>query len=333
VSAAIKNPKPVYLIAGDDPSLVANEVRDLLDNLIGDRDPTLVVEEVGGAGSEELDVGSVIDSFMTPPFLVDLRVVVVRDIGRLNSDDAKRVLQALDSPPPGAAMILVAGHGAMPRGFSKSIGSHGEIIDVTARRFNERKSYLTSHLRDAPIRLSADAQKSLSTHLGEDLGRLNGLLETLSAAYGEGVTVDVDMLEPFLGSQGSVPIFDLTDAIDRGELATALGIIDRMMGPGGTSAHVIVASLDSHFSRVARLDGTDIRSGEEAATLLGVNAFPAKKALDLARKFDTATISSAIALVADADLDLKGMSGLEDRMIIEILVARLSRLSGASRRS
>ena len=165
------------------------------------------------------------------------------------------------------------------------------------------------------------------------MGRLNGLLETLSAAYGEGVTVDVDMLEPFLGSQGSVPIFDLTDAIDRGELATALGIIDRMMGPGGTSAHVIVASLDSHFSRVARLDGTDIRSGEEAATLLGVNAFPAKKALDLARKFDTATISSAIALVADADLDLKGMSGLEPRMIIEILVARLSRLSGASRRS
>jgi DNA polymerase-3 subunit delta len=327
-----KEHKPVYLITGEDPSLVANEVRVVLDELLGGRDPALVVEEVGGGGGEELDVGAVIDSYTTPPFLIDLRVVVVRDIGRMKAEDAKRIVAALVPPPPGAVLVLVAGHGAAPRGLAKSIAEHGTVLDVTARRAGERKSYLAEHLRGAPVRLTAEAQRLLSAHLGEDLGRLHGLLETLAAAYGEGVSVDGAMLAPFLGTKGSVPIFDLTDAIDRGELANALGVVDRMMGPGGSSGHEILASLDFHFSRAARLDGADLRSGDEAAALLGVAPFPAKKALDLSRQLGSEALKSALGLIADADLDLRGMTGLSERMVVEILVARLARLCGAQRR-
>ena len=39
----------VYLVKGDDASLVAQEVRTLLDEVVGDRDHALVVEEIGGA--------------------------------------------------------------------------------------------------------------------------------------------------------------------------------------------------------------------------------------------------------------------------------------------
>ena len=37
-----------YLVKGDDASLVAQEVRALLTELVGDRDHALVVEEIGG---------------------------------------------------------------------------------------------------------------------------------------------------------------------------------------------------------------------------------------------------------------------------------------------
>ena len=333
MSAATKTTtQPVYLISGDDPSLIANEVRSLLGTLVGQRDASLVVEEVGGAGNEDLDVGAVLDAYLTPPFLVDLRIVVVRDIGRLNSDDVKRVTSTLENPPSGAVLVLVAGGGAMPRGFSKAIGEHGTVIDVAARRFAERKSYLAEHLRGAPVRLNAQAQQELSKHLGEDLGRLHGLLETLSSAYGQGVTVDAEMLQPFLGSRGAVPIFDLTDAIDKGDRAEALRVITRMMGPGGSSGHEILASLDYHFTRVARLEGADVRNGDDAAALLGIAAYPAKKVLDLARRMDGGSIKDAVELVANADLDLKGMTGLSEAMIMEILVARLSRVVGATKR-
>ena len=104
------------------------------------------------------------------------------------------------------------------------------------------------------------------------------------------------------------------------------------MGPGGSSGHEILASLDYHFTRVARLEGADVRNGDDAAALLGIAAYPAKKVLDLARRMDSGSIKDAVELVANADLDLKGMTGLSEAMIMEILVARLSRVVGATKR-
>src|SRR6185437_657251 len=74
---------PAYLVKGDDPSLVAQAARTLIEELVGERDPALVVEEHGGPSADDLDVGAVVDACTTPPFLIDRRVVVVRDAGRI----------------------------------------------------------------------------------------------------------------------------------------------------------------------------------------------------------------------------------------------------------
>ena len=63
------------------------------------------------------------------------------------------------------------------------------------------------------------------------MGRLEGLLGTLATAYGDGATVSVAELEPFLGEAGSLAPWDLTDAIDAGETAQALAVLHRMLGP------------------------------------------------------------------------------------------------------
>ena len=71
-------------------------------------DAAMVVEEHGGSGADELDVGLVVDALTTPPFLADRRVVVVRDAGRLVAADAGRLVACLDDPLPGVV--------ARPRG-------------------------------------------------------------------------------------------------------------------------------------------------------------------------------------------------------------------------
>jgi DNA polymerase-3 subunit delta len=74
------------------------------------------------------------------------------------------------------------------------------------------------------------------------------------------------------------------------------------------------------------LDGATVSSGEEAAQLLSVpSAFVGKKALEQSRRLGSARIAQAIALLADADLDVKGATGLPPEIVVEILVARLSR--------
>lgn len=315
----------VHLVRGDDPALVGQATRALVERLAGNLDPSLVVEEHGAA--EELDVASIVDACTTPPFLADRRVVVVRDAGRLSAADAGRLADALQEPVPSVHLVLVAGGGTIPPALVKAATAGGEVVDATAGRGRERGRWMADQLRHAPVRLDALAARRLEEHLGEDLGRLAGLLESLAAAYGEGATVSVAALEPFLGEAGAVPPWDLTDAIDAGDVPGALRALHRLLA-AGRAAPVVVATLHSHFSNMLRLDGADVLSGEDAAALLGARSpFVAKKALERARQLGSERIGQAVTLVADADLDVKGQTALPPELVLEVLVARLARLT------
>ena len=98
-----------YLVKGDDASLVAQEVRTLLNDVVGDQDNALVVEEIGRGLGEDLSVGAIVDACTTPPFLVDRRVVVVREAGRLLTADVPRLVEVIRDPLPATVLILVAG--------------------------------------------------------------------------------------------------------------------------------------------------------------------------------------------------------------------------------
>jgi DNA polymerase III delta subunit len=185
---------PAYLVRGDDPSLVAQEVRSLLARVVGDRDHALAVEEIGGSPADELNVGAIVDACLTPPFLVDLRVIVVRDAGRLLMADVPRLVDVVQEPLPTTVLVLVAGGGTIPAALVKAIAAKGEVVDVTTGKAGERKAWLSEHLRAAPVHLDRGATDLLADHVGEDLGRVEGLLSALSAAYGDGASVSADDL-------------------------------------------------------------------------------------------------------------------------------------------
>jgi len=315
----------VHLVRGDDPALVAQAARALVDRLAGNLDPSLVVEE-HGAGVE-LDVGAVVDACTTAPFLVDRRVVVVRDAGRLSAPDGARLAETVEHPLPSVHLVLVSGGGAVPTPLVRVATAAGEVLEVGAGRGRERGRWMAERLRHAPVKLDAAAGRRLEEHLGEDLGRLEGLLESLAAAYGEGAAVNVAALEPFLGEAGAVPPWELTDAIDAGDAADALRALHRLLA-AGRAAPVVVATLHGHFSNMLRLDGADVVSADDAAALLGTRSpFVAKKALDRARQLGGERIGQAVTLVADADLDVKGQTALPPELVLEVLVARLARLT------
>jgi DNA polymerase-3 subunit delta len=326
-----------YLIKGDDASLVAQEVRTLLAEVVGDRDHSLVVEEIGGGSGDDINVGAVVDACLTPPFLVDRRVVVVREAGRLFTADVPRLVEVVKNPLPSTVLILVGGGGTVPAPLVKAITAAGKVIDVSVNRPGDRKAWLHEHLRSAPVKLEPQAAQLLGQHVGEDLGRVEGLLGALAAAYGAGARITVDDLRPYLGEAGNVARYELTDAIASGDPAAALGVLHRMTEAGGLSGVEVLFSLHRHYSNMLTLDGATISSGEEAAQLLSVSsAFVGKKALEQSRRLGSARIGQGIQWLADADLDVKGATGLPPELVVEILVARLSRQtrqrSGASRR-
>lgn len=320
---------PAYLVKGDDPALRAEAVRALLDELVGDGDRSLMVEEFDVPGDLP-DTSAAVDAARTPPFLTERRIVVVRDVSAYPTAGLEPVLEYLKDPSPSTALVLVAGERAVAATVVKAVKETGHVVDASApRNARARAPWLKQHLARAPVRLDAAAVDLVDKHLGEDLGRLQNLLAALGAAYGSGARVGAADVEPFLGEAGSVPPWELTDAIDRGRTDVALAALRRMLAAGERHPLVVVATLHGHFGRMLRLDGAEATDEASAATVLGMkgSTYPAKKALDQGRKLGGDGVARAIALLAAADLDLKGASGLDEGIVLEVLVARLCRLA------
>jgi DNA polymerase-3 subunit delta len=275
-------------------------------------------------------MGALLDACLTPPFLTDRRVVLARNAGVLNADDGARLVQYLGDPLDTTVLVLVGGGGTVPAKLVTAVKAKGELIDAgLPRQARERTSWLVDKLKAAPVKLDNRAAQRLGDHLGEDLSRLNGILEVLSAAYGEGASVSVDQLEPFLGDAGGVAPWDLTDALDKGDAPTALGLLHRLIKGGDRHPLVVMATLHRHYGQMLRLDGSGARDEKAAAQLLGLkgSTFPAKKALTSARKLGSPKIRRAVALLAEADLDLRGQKSWPEELVMEVLIARLCQLA------
>lgn len=314
-----------FLVRGEDAALAAQEARVIIDRLVGDRESSFVVEEHGSSG-EDLDVRAVIDACLTPPFLGDRRVVVVRDAGRLSAADASALAPVIADPLPSTFLVLVGGGGTVPQALAKAIGVNGQVVDASPGTGRDRTSWVATHLKDGPLRFDAGARSRIQEHLGEDLGRLAGIVDSLVSAYGEGAPISTAELEPFLGSAGSVPPWELTDAIDTGSIPEALFALRRMLDAGGRHPTEVIGVLHRHYANMLRLDGMDQVDAAQAAQVLGVRSpFVAKKAMEQGRRLGGERIGQAIVLLADADLDIKGRTGLPPDLVLEVLVARLAR--------
>jgi DNA polymerase-3 subunit delta len=318
---------PCYLVDGEDPSLVAQELSTLLASLVElSVITTDAIEEYGDpAQVEELDVGAIVNACSTPPFLTATRVVVVRDATAFDAVSQKEIAAYLADALPTTVLVL-ANPGRVPAALSKAVHAHGVVIHAQPGNARARTQWISEHLHDATLRLDNAATTLLADNLGEDLARLDGITKMLVAAYGPNATVHEAELEPFLGAAGAVAPWDLTDALDAGDSGRAIEALHRMLEAGDRHPFQVISILHRHFGAMLRLDGAEISDEAGASAATGLAPYPAKKVLLQSRRLGHERVTKAIQLLGAADLDLRGRLGWPDELIMEVLVARLAQL-------
>jgi DNA polymerase-3 subunit delta len=314
-----------HLLSGNDESILRTAVHDLVDELVGDGERSMMVDEFD---DDEYEMRLVVDAAQTPSFLTDKRVVVARDVGRFDADELKPMLEYLENPLDSSDLVLVVNGGSVPKKLGDAVKAVGTVTNTSPPgRAKERQGWIVDHIAAAGLRIKPDAAVQLGAWLGEDPGRLDGILATLTSTYGSDHVLGFDDIAPFLGEAGGVPPWDLTDAIDGGNTSTALELLGRMIHGGERHPLQIMAILHGHYANIAKLDGADARSEQDAMAATGIKSpYPAKKALANHRRLGAAGSKRAIELLAAADLDLRGEKDLEPELVMEVLVARLSKL-------
>ena len=343
---------PVHLVKGGDEVLVGDAVSELVRRLVGDGDRSLMVEELTIDAhvlpdDTGYDIAPIVDAAQTPPFLTDRRVVVVRHAGVFSTKDAVAPLVAyLADPLPSTSLVLVWERDPRPQrqtklpNVPKSLAdavaaAAGVVVDTSPGTGKKRGAWVDEQLADSSLALEPGARKALAEHIGDDASLLPGLLATLEGAFGPGARVRRDDVQPYLGEGGDVAPWDLTDAIDSGDVPGALDALHRMLGGGGRHPLQVMATLTNHYLRMLRVDDPSIRSEKAAAEVLGLkgSTFPARKALDGARRLGRDRLSELTGLLARADLDLHGATAWPPELVVEVLVARLAGRSRSAARA
>jgi DNA polymerase-3 subunit delta len=343
----------VHLVRGDDPVLRTDALAALVNELLDGDDPTLALEEHevpargaaegegGGADARQEVVDAVLNAAATPPFMTQRRVVVLREVGLLAAAEVDPILRYLDEPLETTALVLVAGGGRTPKALEDGVKRAGTLHAPDATK---PADVLARELDAGGISLRADAAKAVIAHAGNDAGLIPALAETLSSAYGPGATLDVEQVAPYLTGGGGIPVWDLTNAIEKGDVAASLTALHTMLTvtsptqPKPMHPLQVLGVLHSQYRKLLALDDPDVRSAEDAAAALGGRTSPnaARFRLRQARALGTDGLRQAFDHLARADLDLKGERAIPEGTVMEVLVARLAELSaraGSGRRS
>jgi len=331
------------VIKGNDPTLLVQSLQAVVKELVGDGDRSLMVEEVAEANylpedGGDPDLAALVNAAQTPPFLTDRRVVVGRNMALFTrAEQVAGLVDWINSPSPTTDLVLVwekgsvagAKLGTIPKSLREAIKSAGGREINSAPSGRELKNLVDEKLADAPVRLDASARRLISNHFGDEAGRVEPLVESLVSSFGEGSGLTAADVEPFLGQASDVPPWELTDAIDGAEIAVAVDKLRRMTLGGERHALQVLATLHNHYQRCLALDGVRVADEKAAAAHLGIkgSSFPAKKALNLSRRLGPERLHQTIGLLAQADLDVRGASALPNEVVLEVLVARLARLS------
>ena len=315
----------IYLLTGNDESLVRTAVADLVHDLVGEGERSLMVDEFD---SDEYELRLVVDAAQTPPFLTDKRVVIARDVSRFNADDLPALLAYFGDPLDSSDLVMAeGGDGSMSKKLSDAVKRAGTVIATgPPKKAGDRGTWIREQISSAGLKIDGRAIQRLTDWLGEEPARLDGVLSTLRGAFGEGAALSDADIEPFLGEAGGVPPWDFTDAISIGDTTKALTLMKRMIHGGKRHPLQVMSTLHNHYAALGRLDGANARNEQDAAAATGLKGFPAKKALQNYNRLGGASTKRAIELLAAADLDLRGARELEPELVMEVLVARLSKL-------
>ncbi len=329
-------------VVGGDATMVDDEVRLVVGEALDGLDPAFALEDLTvGAGDADAVaiVARVMDALTTPPLLSDRRVVVVRDAQALGAQECRPLLEWLAAPTTTATLVL----GVVGPRTHRLVGAVGDVRHVAVgTRPAERVAFVTDTFTRHGLQVERSVAQRVVERIGDDVARADALARTLVSIYGT-TTLGFAQIDPYLGAAGDVPEWDLTDAIDAGDVSRAVVVARRMLDSRSRVGVQIVGSLSRHYVRMARVEGAGLTSDAQAAALLGVKPYPAGKALRQAERLGGERLRASVHLIARADLDLKGERSYGGRdaegdrdptelTVIEVLVARLATLARSARR-
>lgn len=318
----------IYLVKGDDSTLVDDRASEVV-KAISDSHESSIELISAYAGDDDLSIllAEISQCFM----FAAAGVFLVREISKVEPAQITQLCALIEAGIDYNYLILTT-TARVPAALQTVCEQSGEVIDVALRNDRDRKGYIDKLLRSSSFTLSSEASSVLMMHLGQDMGRLGSILAVLGSRYPAGSNLDSGQLMDYLGAEGEIPLWSLSDVIERGDSAGAVEVLRRFLYELDKPPMLLLSVLNRRFIELGSVASPSLKSAAQvnealmAVSLKSKPPFVVKKMMESAQKLGFDGSRKAFSWLGETERMIKGGSTMDEGSVLELCVARLATL-------
>lgn len=269
----------------------------------------------------------VVEQARTFPVFAERRLVMIKNIHESRAEQLETLLDYVEDPVPETVLLLTAEKIDARRKIFQLFKKNGVSIEFKKIYENQLPSFVRDLAKSSNLSLTAGALKLFCKRVGTNLAEVQGEMEKLVGYLGERDLADEADVAAIVSDTRIESIFDLTDAMGRGDRSTALTLLDRLLAEGQAPL-MILAMMTRHFRQMWKI--SELLSQKvpqsELPRRVGASPYFLKGLMQQATRFDHRQYRQVFNRFLETDLALKS-SGGEPRMQLEQLLLEIADMS------
>lgn len=326
-------PEPVYLLYGSESKRVreaAGVLTQRITDILGGDNRYHYLR--AGAGQDETAPGEIISQLNTVSMFGRGKVAWVGPLEGVNKEVAKAMADYASDPNPDSSLIISV---ITPKGdaraltvfdksaFVKTMTEKGVVARFEPYTRKEIKKWVAKRLREKGITIDSEALERLVELTDKDMEKLSGEVEKLTAYVGGDGAVTREAVEAAVGDHRAAKIWDLTKAVRRRNVSSALICLGNLM-ENNVPYQMILKLLATDTMRLAsalshKKRGESFDSFKSAA---GGSVFPLKEAWVDANEWRPHSLLRFLRAILQTNLDIM-RSGLAPETALFALISGL----------
>ena len=306
----------LHVIVGTDSWLADQALESVLEGAVGSER----AESVRVFRGDETGWAAVIEGARMGSLFAPRRAVVVRNADAIKGE-GEEVLAWLEDPAPDTALVLLVGKPDKRRTLWKRLLDKGAVVAAEPPKGRALRGYVADQVRRRKLALTDEGLEELLERVGQDLRRLMGELDKLTAfAGGRPGALGADDVAAVLGKGLAQPLYRLADAMGARRTGRVLELLETALDDG-EPALKILATLHRALRQVrgARALREARASREQVVSRLGLLPFKVGDVLEASKAWTDAELVRAVAALDRADRRIK--SGTDGRLALTAAVA------------
>jgi len=314
--------KPVYLILSEQTMLVEQAVTRLRKRVAEVADLDFNSDTFDG---ESASADDVILACNTLPFASERRLVVVRNIGKMNADGLNALAQYAGDPSPTTVLAMSGEKLARNTRLFKAVDKLGGVLERKAPSRNEMPSAVRSMFADRGKDISREAAELFVEFVGRDLQQISVEIDKAVSFVGDRKEITRSDVEQTAATTAERSVFDFTDALAERDCRRALQLAAELIGAGQSEHGLHALAVRAIRDLIAARSLLDRGRGdaESVAAALGRPSWMVKKLPRQARAFSASELSVLLRAAADAEQKMK--TSRDSRLVLERWIVKVCR--------